>query len=101
MELVELGAVTGGEERGVMANQPGSWEVLKRELERRLAAREPVYTLVQRVPNDVLEVGNDYVVVKSHRGRQARTIFNHEIFDPDVESHIGKRRIILALRDLA
>lgn len=77
------------------------WSKLRPELLRRQRIREPVETTVQHVPNAILEVGDDYVIVRSSRGRKARTILAKEINNGDIEQYIGRRRIILALRELA
>jgi len=84
-----------------MAQIRDRWTKLHPELLRRQRIGEPMETLVQYVPNTILEVGADYVIVRSSRGCTARTIFAHEINDGDIEQYIGRRRIILALRELA
>lgn len=77
------------------------WSKLRPELVRRQRSGEPVETIVQHVPNAILEVGEDYVIVRSSRGHKARTILAQEINNGDIEQYIGRRRIILALRELA
>ena len=77
------------------------WSRLRPELLRRQRRGESVETIVQRVPNAILEVGEDYVIVKSSRGQKPRKILAQEINNGDVEWYIGRRRIILALRGLA
>ena len=81
--------------------EPG-WPKLRRELLRRKHAGEPVKTRVRRIRNWVKEVGDDYVILLSEQSRQGhtRTITRDEIYDKDLEKHIGKRRIIIALREL-
>ena len=81
--------------------KPG-WPKLRRELLRRKYAGEPVKTRVRRISNWVKEVGDDYVILLSEKSRQGntRTITRDEIYDKDLEKHIGKRRIIIALREL-
>ena len=80
---------------------PG-WPKLRRELIRRKHAGESVKTTVRRIQNWVKEVGDDYVILLSEKSRQGntRTITRDEIYDIDLEKHIGKRRIIIALRGL-
>jgi len=41
------------------------WYKLRDELLRRKKAGEPVETLIQKIPNWIVEVGDDYVVVRS------------------------------------
>lgn len=77
------------------------WSRLRPELLRRQRMGESVKTLVQQVSNVILDVGDDYVIVKSSRGKKPRMISAQEINNGDVEEYIGKRRIILALRELA
>jgi len=77
------------------------WSKLRPELVRRQRSGEPVETTVQHVPNAILEVGDDHVIVRSSRGHKARTILAQEINNGDIEQYIGRRRIILALRELA
>ena len=81
--------------------EPG-WPKLRRELIRRKHAGESVKTTVRRIQNWVKEVGDDYVILLSEKSRQGntRTITRDEIYDMDLEKHIGKRRIIIALRGL-
>ena len=81
--------------------EPG-WPKLRRELLRRKHAGEPVKTRVRRIRNWVKEVGDDYVILLSEKSRQGntRTISRDEIYAKDLEKHIGKRRIIIALREL-
>ena len=81
--------------------EPG-WPKLRRELIRRKHAGESVTTTVRRIQNWVKEVGDDYVILLSEKSRQGntRTITRDEIYDMDLEKHIGKRRIIIALRGL-
>ena len=81
--------------------EPG-WPKLRRELLRRKHAGEPVKTRVRRIRNWVKEVGDDYVILLSEKSRQGntRTLTRDEIYDKDLEKHIGKRRIIVALREL-
>ena len=81
--------------------EPG-WPKLRRELLRRKHAGEPVKTRVRRIRNWVKEVGGDHVILLSEKSRKGntRTITRDEIYDKDLEKHIGKRRIIVALREL-
>jgi len=57
---------------------------------------------VDRIPNYILDVGADYVVVRSwNRQGTTRKILASEIEDDAVEPRVGKRRVLTALRDLA
>ena len=84
-----------------MANVGDRWSRLRPELLRRQRSGEPVKTPIQHIPNAILEVGEDYVIVKSSRGRKPRKILAQEINNGDIEWYPGGRRIILALRELA
>lgn len=84
-----------------MAQLRDRWTKLRPELLRRQRIGAPVETPVQHVPNAILEAREDYVIVRSSRGRTARTILAQEINNVDIEQYIGRRRIILALRELA
>lgn len=84
-----------------MSGHEDRWSRLRPELLRRQRDGEPVKTLVQGIPNMIMEVGEDYVIVRSARGRMPRTIYAEEINNGDVEQYVGRRRIILALRELA
>ena len=76
------------------------WTSLRPELLRRHTNQEPVRTPVRRVPNAILEVGQDYVIVQSSQGRgNPRRISAQEINEGDIEQYLGRRRIIQALRD--
>ena len=84
-----------------MAHTRDRWTKLRPELLRRQAISELIETPVQHVPNVILEVEVDYVIVRSSRGHTARTILANEISNGDIDQYIGRRRIILALRELA
>ena len=84
------------------AQNTGRWPRLSLELLRRQREDIPVYTLVDRIPNYILDVGADYVVVRSwNRQGTTRKILASEIEDDAVEPRVGKRRVLTALRDLA
>ena len=78
------------------------WHKLRRELLRRKQAGEPVETTEQHVRNWIKEVGDDYAVLLSDRSKKGnlRKITRVELEDRDIERHIGKRRIIVALREI-
>ena len=76
------------------------WHKLRRALVKRKRAGIPVETSKQHVKNWIEEVGDDYVVVRSERTDNRRKIKREEIYDTDTQRHIGKRRIILALREI-
>ena len=84
-----------------MTKPRNRWIRLHPELLRRQRLGEPVRTLVQHIPNIILEVGDDYVIVQSARGKKPRKILAQEINTGNVEWYIGRRRIIIALRELA
>ena len=84
-----------------MTQSRDRWIKLRPELLRRQRQGEPVRTPVQRIPNTILEVGDDYVIVLSARGKKPRKILAQEINIGDVEWYTGRRRIIIALRELA
>jgi hypothetical protein len=73
-----------------------SWNEIRKELLRRKAAGEPVETLVYRVSNWIDEVGDEYVVVRSERTDNQRTITALQIELCEAPN----RRIKLALRAL-
>ena len=76
------------------------WTSLRPELLRRHTNQEPIRTSVRGVPNAILEVGQDYVIVQSSQGRgNPREIFAQGINDGDIGQYLGRRRIIQALRD--
>lgn len=79
------------------------WPKLHHELLRLKQANLPVETKSQRVKNWIKEVGDDFVILVSERSPKGkpRTITRDEIDDLNIEKHIGKRRIIIALRELA
>ena len=84
-----------------MAQSRERWARLRPELLRRQRIGQAVETPVQHVPNVILEVAADYVIVRSSRGRIARTILAQEINNGDIEQYIGRRCIMVALRELA
>ena len=78
------------------------WSRLRAELLRRQTEGDPVRRIDDGVPNNILEVGPDYVVLQSWNVRGTkRTILANEIEDDAIEPYPGKRRIVLTLRDLA
>lgn len=84
-----------------MTTNRNRWHKLRPELIRRQRANQPIETPVKRVPNAIIEVGDDYLVVLSSRGKKPRTILAQEINYGDIEQYTGRRRIIMALRELA
>ena len=84
-----------------LSAQKGRWLKLHGEFIRRKQNGEPIYTPTQKIPNTIVEVGEDYVIVKSSRGRKPRKILAQEVNSGDIEWYTGRRRIILALRELA
>ena len=76
------------------------WHKLRRELVKRKQTGIPVETSKPHVKNWIDEVGDDYVVVHSERTDKRRKIKREEIYETDTQSQIGKRRIIVALREI-
>ena len=74
------------------------WHQLHRELLKRKREGMPVESSTTHAKNWIEEVGEDHVVVRSERTGNSRKITRHEVEDRDVEKHVGKQRIILALR---
>ena len=85
-----------------MIDRASRWFRLHPELVRMHQVGEPVVTPVRHVANAILEVGEDYVIVRSSGGSgKPRKILAQEINGGDVEWYPGRRRIIVALRQLA
>ena len=85
-----------------MAVSRDRWTSLRPELLRGYANQEPIRTPGRGVPNAILEVGQEYVVVQSSQGRRnPRKIYAQEIKEGDIGQYLGRRRIIQALRDIA
>ena len=76
------------------------WHKLRRELVKRQLAGVPIESIKRHMKNWIEEVGDDYVVVRSEQTDNRRKIKREEIYDTDLEKHIGKRRIIMALREI-
>ena len=76
------------------------WHQLHRELLKRKREGVPVETPTKHVKNWIEEVGKDHVTVRSEQTGNSRQITRHEVEDSDVERYKGKRRIILALRNI-
>jgi uncharacterized protein YuzE len=76
------------------------WSQLHRELAKRKQEGIPVVTPVRQLNNWIEEVGKDHVTVRSEQTGNLRQITRKEIEDRDVEKHKGKRRIIVALREI-
>ena len=76
------------------------WHQLHRELLKHKLEGVPVETPAKHEKNWIEEVGKDHVIVRSERTGNSRQITRHEVEASDVEGHVGKRRIILALRNI-
>ena len=75
-----------------MAVSRDPWTLLRPELLRRHANQEPIRTPVRGVPNAILEVGQDYVMVQSSQGRgNPRKIFAQEINEGDIGQYLDRR----------
>ena len=77
------------------------WHELRRELIKRKRAGVPVETSKQHVKNWIEEVGDDYVVLRSERTDSRRKIKREEIYETNLDRLVGKRMIIMALREIA
>ena len=77
------------------------WHQLHRELLKRKRDGVPVETPIQHGKNWIEEAGKDRVIVRNGRTGSRRKITRDEVEDSDVEKHVGKRRITLALRKIA
>lgn len=78
------------------------WQRLRSELLRRQQEGDPIRTIDDQVPNNIVEVGSDYVVLQSWSVHgTTRRILATEVEDDAVDAYVGKRRVLLALRNLA